>query len=171
MKIHFRFSFWLTCRPELKCSARIYRGLKDKCIFALYSAEILNPVWNTVPQERWSAVTPVKRKQKRRKDQRPRKHNPCPTKEKGRNRFKYIKGHWKKNGDNLHKILTDFWICQESFMLGIRKSILPLKYQSWTSDWKGCGLLKEKDKNLWGETQVQWCHFCMSINANPMSLH
>lgn len=62
MKIQFSFSFWLTCRLELKCCARIYRGLNDRWIFALFSAEILNPVSNTEPQERWSAVTPVKRK-------------------------------------------------------------------------------------------------------------
>lgn len=49
---------------------------------ALPLAEILNPVSNTVSQERWNVVTLMKRQQKRRKDQKPRKHNPCPTKEK-----------------------------------------------------------------------------------------
>lgn len=87
MKIQFSLSFWLTCRLEPKGSARIYRGLRDRWIFALYLAEILNPVSNSVPQERWSVVTPVKRQQKRRKEQRPRKHNPCPIKEK---RKKYV---------------------------------------------------------------------------------
>lgn len=68
MKIQFNFSFWLTCRLELKCSATICRGLKDRWIFALNSAELLKPASNAVPQERWSAVTLVKRQQKRRSE-------------------------------------------------------------------------------------------------------
>lgn len=58
---------------EIKCSARMYRSLKYRWIFALQSSEILYPLSKTGPQEAWSAITQVKRMQKRRKDQRSRK--------------------------------------------------------------------------------------------------
>lgn len=88
-------------QKEIKCPAGLYRSLKDKWIFALYSSEILYAVSNTVPQERWSAVTEEDAEEK---DQRSRKYN---LQKKIRTRFKYIRGHCKEDRNNQHKRVTN----------------------------------------------------------------